>query len=173
MKRISIDPSSSILNDDYEKLNSSNKKERLVSPKNKKLDNNPTHSKTYKRPISALSNMSKSKSVHTLQSSMLNSSSNTTALNAPGITTVDKFCLKSAQTVNEMKKSMNNDAINLTQYETLLTDKINMLSRFLGFSLHDDLKTVGNDVFDEQELDLDVQRRLNQREQLSKVNNNH
>lgn len=68
---------------------------------------------------------------------------------------------------------MNNDAINLTQYETLLTDKINMLSRFLGFSLHDDLKTVGNDVFDEQELDLDVQRRLNQREQLSKVNNNH
>jgi hypothetical protein len=70
-----------------------------------------------------------------------------------------------------MKKKMNADAINLTSYEHLLIDKISMLSRFLGFRLHDDLREIANDVFDESELSLDVQRRLNQKEQIYIMNN--
>jgi len=96
---------------------------------------------------------------------------NTTSLNAPGLSGVNKFCLKSAKTVNDMKKNMNADAINLTSYEHLLMDKISMLSRFLGFRLHDDLREIANDVFDESELSLDVQRRLNQKEQIYILNN--
>ena len=46
-----------------------------------------------------------------------------------------------------------------------------MLSRFLGFRLHDDLREIANDVFDESELSLDVQRRLNQKEQIYILNN--
>lgn len=119
--------------------------------------------------------MSKNKSGQTQHSSVLTSSQsvNTTTLNAPGIKTMDQFCLKSAQTVNQMKRSMNVDTINLNQYETLLTEKIAMLSRFLGFRLEDDLRGVANDVFDENELSYDVQSRLNQREYMSKLNNNN